>query len=34
VFLVNVPIVVARLAGALVLMLPDSKNPAAGRPDP
>jgi len=35
VFLVNVPIVVARLAGALVLVLvPDSKNPAAGRPDP
>jgi MFS family permease len=35
VFLVNVPIVVTRLAGALVLVLvPDSKNPAAGRPDP
>ncbi|MGD0375171.1 MAG: MFS transporter [Streptosporangiaceae bacterium] len=33
VFLVNVPIVVAAFAGALVLV-PDSKNPAAARPDP
>ncbi|MGO9505531.1 MAG: MFS transporter [Streptosporangiaceae bacterium] len=33
VFLVNVPIVVAAFAGALALV-PDSKNPAAGRPDP
>ena len=33
VFLVNVPIVVAAFAGALVLV-PESKNPAVGRPDP
>ena len=33
VFLVNVPIVIAAFAGAVVLV-PDSKNPAAGRPDP
>ena len=33
VFLVNVPIVVAAFAAALVLV-PDSKNPAAERPDP
>jgi len=35
VFLANVPIVVVRLAGALVLVLvPDSKNPAADRSHP
>ncbi len=33
IFLVNVPIVIAAFAGAMVL-LPDSKNPAADRPDP
>ncbi len=33
IFLVNVPIVVAGFAGAL-LLVPDSKNPAADRPDP
>jgi EmrB/QacA subfamily drug resistance transporter len=33
VFLVNVPIVIAALVGAVVLV-PDSKNPAADRPDP
>ena len=33
VFLVNVPILIAAFAGALVLV-PGSKNPAAGRPDP
>jgi MFS family permease len=33
VFLVNVPIVVAAVAGTL-LLVPDSKNPAASRPDP
>ncbi|MGC9960569.1 MAG: MFS transporter [Acidimicrobiales bacterium] len=33
VFLVNVPIVIAALVGASVLV-PDSKNPAAARPDP
>ena len=33
VFLVNVPILITAFAGALVLV-PDSKNPAAGRPDP
>jgi EmrB/QacA subfamily drug resistance transporter len=33
IFLVNVPIVAAAFAGAL-LLVPDSKNPAAGRPDP
>ena len=33
VFLVNVPILIAAFAGALVLV-PDSKNPAADRPDP
>lgn len=33
VFLVNVPIAVAGFAGALILV-PDSKNPAADRPDP
>ena len=33
VFLVNVPILIAGFAGAMVLV-PDSKNPAAGRPDP
>ena len=33
IFLVNVPIAVAALVGALVLV-PDSKNPAAERPDP
>ncbi len=33
IFLVNVPIVIAAFAGAMVL-LPDSKNPAAERPDP
>ncbi len=34
-FLANVPIVVVRLAGALVLVLvPDSKNPAADRSHP
>ena len=33
VFLVNVPIVIAGFVGALVLV-PDSKNPAADRPDP
>jgi EmrB/QacA subfamily drug resistance transporter len=32
IFLVNVPIVIAAFAGAMVL-LPDSKNPAADRPD-
>ena len=32
-FLVNVPILIAAFAGALVLV-PGSKNPAAGRPDP
>ena len=33
VFLVNVPIVIAGFVGALVLV-PDSKNPTADRPDP
>ena len=33
VFLVNVPILIAGFAGAL-LLVPASKNPAAGRPDP
>jgi EmrB/QacA subfamily drug resistance transporter len=33
IFLVNVPIVIAALAGASAL-LPDSKNPVADRPDP
>jgi Major Facilitator Superfamily len=33
IFLVNVPIVAAAFAGAL-LLVPASKNPAAGRPDP
>ena len=33
VFLVNVPVLITAFAGALVLV-PDSKNPAAGRPDP
>ena len=33
VFLVNIPIVVAGFVGAL-LLVPDSKNPAADRPDP
>jgi MFS family permease len=33
IFLVNVPIVIAAFAGAVVV-LPDSKNPAADRPDP
>ncbi len=33
IFLVNVPIVVAGLVGAMVLV-PDSKNPTATRPDP
>jgi MFS family permease len=33
IFLVNVPIGIAAFAGALVLV-PDSKNPAADRPDP
>ena len=33
IFLVNVPIVIAAFAGAMVL-LPDSKNPDADRPDP
>jgi len=33
IFLVNIPIVVAGVAGAL-LLLPDSKNPAADPPDP
>jgi EmrB/QacA subfamily drug resistance transporter len=33
VFLVNVPIVIAGLVGALMLV-PDSKNPTAERPDP
>jgi EmrB/QacA subfamily drug resistance transporter len=33
VFLVNVPIVVAAFAAAL-LLVPESKNPAIGRPDP
>ncbi|MGD0607258.1 MAG: MFS transporter, partial [Streptosporangiaceae bacterium] len=33
IFLVNVPIVAAAFAGAL-LLVPDSRNPAAGRPDP
>ena len=33
IFLVNVPIAVAAFAGALALV-PDSKNPAADRPDP
>ena len=33
IFLVNVPIVIAAFAGAIVL-LPDSKNPVADRPDP
>ncbi|MGD0809018.1 MAG: MFS transporter [Acidimicrobiales bacterium] len=33
VFLVNVPIVIAALAGTLMLV-PDSKNPAVDRPDP
>ena len=32
-FLVNVPIVIAALLGAS-LVVPDSKNPAAARPDP
>ena len=33
IFLVNVPIAVAALVGA-VMLVPDSKNPAADRPDP
>ena len=33
IFLVNVPIVAVAFAAAL-LLVPDSKNPAAGRPDP
>ena len=33
IFLVNVPIVVAGIVGAMVLV-PDSKNPTAARPDP
>jgi EmrB/QacA subfamily drug resistance transporter len=33
IFLVNVPIAVAAMAGAL-LIVPDSKNTASGRPDP
>jgi EmrB/QacA subfamily drug resistance transporter len=33
VFLVNVPIVIAALVGT-VMLVPDSKNPAAERPDP
>ena len=33
IFLVNVPIVIAAFVGA-VLFVPDSKNPAADRPDP
>ena len=33
IFLVNVPIVIAAFAGAM-LLLPDSKNPDADRPDP
>jgi EmrB/QacA subfamily drug resistance transporter len=33
IFLVNVPVVVAGFVGAMVLV-PDSKNPAAARPDP
>ncbi|MGO9341184.1 MAG: DHA2 family efflux MFS transporter permease subunit [Acidimicrobiales bacterium] len=33
IFLVNVPIVIAGFAGALVIV-PDSKNPVAERPDP
>ncbi|MGP0050163.1 MAG: DHA2 family efflux MFS transporter permease subunit [Solirubrobacteraceae bacterium] len=33
IFLVNVPIVIAAFAGAM-LLLPDSKNAAAARPDP
>ncbi|MGO9498853.1 MAG: DHA2 family efflux MFS transporter permease subunit [Solirubrobacteraceae bacterium] len=33
IFLVNVPIVIAAFAGA-ILLVPDSKNPAADRPDP
>ena len=33
IFLVNVPIVAAAFAGALLLVR-DSKDPAAGRPDP
>ena len=33
VFLVNVPILIAAFMGALMLV-PDSKSPAAGRPDP
>ena len=33
IFLVNVPIVAAAFAGAL-LLVPESRNPAAGRPDP
>jgi EmrB/QacA subfamily drug resistance transporter len=33
VFLVNVPIVIAGLIGA-ILLVPDSKNPAVARPDP
>ncbi len=33
IFLVNVPIVIAAFAGAM-LLVPESKNPAADRPDP
>ncbi|MGO9788326.1 MAG: MFS transporter, partial [Solirubrobacteraceae bacterium] len=33
IFLVNVPIVIAAFAGAM-LLVPDSKNPAADQPDP
>ena len=33
IFLVNVPIALAGMIGAVVLV-PDSKNPAADRPDP